>query len=224
MCVFGVGNIELSSPVSHWNAGTQPRSGVLRANACNVTRASRPRVARASCPRGLFHTGDVMRKTRYFTAGRGRSRPRDTRARCPRHGTCVCPGSVLFPLLIVPDATGRSRTRGPVRLRITLTWECASRPMPTSRDGVPSASGVRHETRVPKTPIPRVRGVPLTLRSSQSEAGSYPQRPVGAVCWYCHARPGRMIGCFQNSTTQKDRAIVKRLSSFRIPDPVFSEW
>ena len=53
-----------------------------------------------------------------------------------------------------PDATGRGRTRVPVRLRTTRTRACARRSKPSSRDGAASASGVRpaKRTKIPVIP------------------------------------------------------------------------
>jgi len=84
----------------------------------------------------------------------------------PRSGVVYSPGRAVlrepweqgfsFLLLIVPDAIGRGRLRGPVRLRTTHTRERAGRSLPYSRDGMPSASGVRHE-KLRETPVPRAR-------------------------------------------------------------------
>ena len=73
-----------------------------------------------------------------------------------------------------PAATGRGRTRVPVRLRTTRTRGGARRSKPSSRDGATSASGVRHEEDEKKRPNPMVRGVPLTM--------GYTRRRFAAVC------------------------------------------
>jgi len=101
-------------------------------------------------------------------------------------------------LLTAPDATGRGRTRGPVRRRTTRTGERVGCSMPTSRDGAPSASGVRGGQRIPKILAPRVRGVPLTL--------DYKRRRSAACCRHFHARPGRdrfSRGAFYNAKRQR---------------------
>jgi len=79
------------------------------------------------------------------------------------------PGAgVVSNSLVVPDATGRGRLRGPVWIRTTRTGERARRSLPYSHDGVPSASGVRHEEGVKRALSP---GLASTL------ALGYPRRP-----------------------------------------------